>query len=80
MITILKKCPFCGDAPERLIVKGKHGYFGFIKCNGCGSQTRTAYIPPEMINANVFESSTFKWLEIIWDSRSRGDKDAEQDH
>lgn len=70
----VKKCPFCNGNAELYSVKGKLGYFCFVKCSFCGSQGKT-YSMGETRNNNWDNTLAANNAISAWNKRA-GDADA----
>lgn len=64
----LKKCPFCGGESDLFSVKGRNGYFVFVQCTMCNSQSKTFSLG-SFRSQNWENSQASKNALSVWNTR-----------
>ena len=64
----LKKCPFCGGEADLFYARGKNGFFVFVQCTMCNSQSKTFGVGKILFDDWV-ESQASKSAVNVWNTR-----------
>lgn len=67
----LKKCPFCGGEADLFSARGKNGFFVFVRCTMCNSQSKTFNVGKILFD-DWKENQASKNAISVWNTRVGG--------